>query len=87
MRRAELKPSIGDDRDWDLFTRSVLMLSVICRFSREEIDLFLHCGNYDFYQMRQLMQLRQSCLAREGIGDHYRALQAPLSHEREGDQS
>ena len=87
MRRAELKPSIADDRDWKLFTRSVLMLSVICRFSREEIDLFLQLGNYDFHQMRNLMQLRQSCLAREGIADHYRALQAFPSDEREGDQS
>ena len=82
MRSAELKPSKADDRDW-VFTSSVLMLSVICRFSREEIDLFLQRGNYDFHQMRNLMQLRQSCLAREGIADHYRALQEPSSDEWE----
>lgn len=87
MRRAELKPSKADDRDWNLFTSSVLMLSVICRFSREEIDLFLQHGNYDFHQMRSLMKLRQSCLARERIADHYRALQACPSQELEGDQS
>lgn len=74
--------SKGDEQDWALFTSAVLMLSVICKFSREEIDLFLCIGNYDFHQMRQLMQLRTSCLAREEIADRYRALQDSPSNER-----
>ena len=71
--------SKADEQDWKLFTSCVLLLSVTCKFSREEIDLFLREGNYDFYQMRRLMQLRTSCLAREGIADHYRALQETSS--------
>ena len=40
---------------------------------------FLQTGSYDFHQMRQLNHLRTSCLAREAIADHYRALQDPSS--------
>lgn len=58
-----------------LFTSAVLMLSVVCRFSREEIDLFLEVGSYDFDQMRRLNELRRSCLAREAIAERFRELQ------------
>ena len=59
------------------------MLSVIARITREELDLFLQTGSYDFHQMRQLNHLRTSCLAREKIADHYRALQDPSSEGSE----
>jgi hypothetical protein len=65
---------MADKIDWELFTSSVLMMSVICKFSREEIELFLITGNYDFHQMRMFKALSEACRAREGIAEHYRRL-------------
>ena len=56
-----------------LFVSAVLAYSASCRVAREELDIFLQIGNYDFHQMQRIKGLRNACLGREEIADHYYA--------------